>query len=115
MFSCLIQSLTSYFAMFNKKRKLVITTEQVIICDAKTNEIKRKSHYKDLMGVTKSLFVDSQNMVFHFKMQDCQEYICEYREQVIELMYQLYYLKFCKRPKGEEEEVPRLKVYGISS
>lgn len=40
--------------------------------------------------------------------------ICEYREQVIELIYQVYYLKFCKRPDGAPEEVPRLKIFGIS-
>ena len=40
--------------------------------------------------------------------------ICEYREQVIELIYQVYYLKFCKRLDGAPEEVPRLKIFGIS-
>lgn len=65
--------------------------------------------------MTKSLLVDSHNFLIHFKRQDVQEYICEYREQVIELIYQIYYLKFCKTKKGEEEEVPRLKIFGVSS
>lgn len=51
--------MTSYFNVFNKKRKLVVTSEQIIITDAKNNEIKRKNQHKDLLGVTKSLIVDS--------------------------------------------------------
>lgn len=59
LFSCWIQVMTSYFNVFNKKRKLVVTSEQIIITDAKNNEIKRKNQHKDLLGVTKSLIVDS--------------------------------------------------------
>ena len=107
--------MTSYFNVFNKKRKLVVTSEQIIVCDAKNNEIKRRNQHKDLEGVTKSLLLDSHNFLIHFKRSEVQEYICEYREQVIELIYQIYFLKFCKKGKGEEEEIPRLKIFGVSS
>jgi len=43
--------------------------------------------HKDLDGVTKSLIVNSSNFLIHFKRQECQEYMCEYREQVLELIY----------------------------
>jgi len=85
--------------VFNKKRKLVITSEQVILTDAKNNDIKRRNQFKDIEGVTKSLLIDSQNFVIHVKKQETHEYLCEYREQVIELIYQIYYLKFCKQSK----------------
>lgn len=78
---------TSYFNVFNKKRKLIITSEQVILTDAKHNEVKKKCMYKDIEGVTKSLLIDSQNFVVHVKNQETNEYLCEYREQVIELIY----------------------------
>lgn len=107
--------MTSYFNVFNKKRKLIVTTEQIIVTDAKNNEIKRRNQHKDLQGVTKSLLMDSHNFLIHFKKSECHEYICEYREQVIELIYQIYYLKFCKKKKGEPEDVPRLKIFGVSS
>lgn len=87
LFSCWVQVMTSYFNVFNKKRKLVITSEQIILCDAKSNDIKRRNQHRDLEGVTKSLIKDSQNFVIHFKMQECHEMICEYREQVVELIY----------------------------
>ena len=47
-------------------------------------------------------------------MQDCNEMISEYREQIIELIYQVYFLKFCKRPEGQPEEIPRLRIFGLS-
>ena len=31
------------------------------------------------------------------------------------MIYQIYYLKFCKRKPDEPEEVPRLKIFGVSS
>lgn len=31
------------------------------------------------------------------------------------MIYQIYYLKFCKRKPDEPEEVPRLKILGVSS
>ena len=44
------------------------------------------------------------------------EYVSEYREQIIELIYQIYFLKFCKpKNKDDDEKVPRLKVFGVSS
>ena len=79
--------MTSYFNMFNKKRKLVITSEQIIVTDAKNNEIKRRNQHKDLEGVTKSLIVNTQNFLIHFKRQEVHEFVCEYREQVLELIY----------------------------
>ena len=48
--------MTSYFNVFNKKRKLVVTSEQIIVCDAKSNDIKRRNMHKDVQGVTKSLY-----------------------------------------------------------
>jgi hypothetical protein len=39
----------------NKKRRLVITTEQIFFVDPKSNEVKKKFKYKDLEGITKSL------------------------------------------------------------
>jgi len=52
--------------------------------------------------------------VIHFKKQETQEYLCEYREQVIEMIYQIYYLKFCKGKNSKEDIAPRLKIFGVS-
>ena len=41
--------------------------------------------------------------------------LSEHREAIIELIYQCYYHKFCKKQNGQPEDVPRLKIFGISS
>ena len=53
----------------------------------------------------------------HIKKQETFEVISESREEIMELLYQVFYLKFCKPKKGKdakEELRGRLNVYGIS-
>ena len=61
------------------------------------------------------MLMDTHNFCIHYKRSEVHEYICEYREQVLELIYQIHYLKFVKGGKDEPEKVPRLKVFGVSS
>jgi len=56
LFSCIVTHNTSYFAMLNKKRKLVVTTERVLqLANKSDNEIREKEFLKDLEGISKSL------------------------------------------------------------
>ena len=55
IFSCFVNINTSWLKILGKKRTLVITTEQIIQCNGKNNEIRSKHPYTDLMGITKSL------------------------------------------------------------
>ena len=48
MFSCLIQARPHKKKKFNKKRKLIITDEQIIVTDAKKNDFVRNNMHKDL-------------------------------------------------------------------
>ena len=41
--------------MMNKKRRLVIGSEQIFLVDPKSNDVKKKYKLKDLEGITKSL------------------------------------------------------------
>lgn len=119
LLSCWITVQTSWLSMMNKKRRLVITTEQIFFVDPKSNEVKKKFKYKDLEGITKSLLQASQNFIMHIKKQETFEVISESREEIMELLYQVFYLKFCKPTKKgkdvkKEELKSRLKIYGIS-
>jgi hypothetical protein len=72
--------------IFGKKEKLVITTEQIIQCSSKNGEISTASPYQDLMGITKSIWKDSQNFIMHFKGKPCFEMQCEMREEILDII-----------------------------
>mmetsp|Transcript_27 Transcript_27/g.50 ORF Transcript_27/g.50 Transcript_27/m.50 type:complete len:175 (-) Transcript_27:664-1188(-) len=99
--------------MLSKRRKLVITTEQIIQCSGKSNGLipRQQNTYDSLRGITKSLLVDSQNFILHFRNQACMELYGEDRDEIIELIQQLHWLKVQKK----DAEGLRLKVFGVSS
>ena len=97
--------------IFGKKEKLVITTEQIITCSYKSGEVIYQHSYRDLMGITKSLLVDSQNYILHFRGKPCFECASEMRNEFLDVIQQVYWLKINqKNPKA-----PRLKMYGVAA
>jgi len=55
LLSCWVVVQTSWLSMMNKKRRLVIGSEQIFLVDPKSNDVKKKYKLKDLEGITKSL------------------------------------------------------------
>lgn len=83
--------------MLNKRKRLVITSEQIIQCSIKNGEIRLKNTIEELKGITKSLLVDSKNFILHFKNQPCMEWQSDDRDEIIEVIQQVYYLKVTKK------------------
>ena len=56
--------------------------------------MREKHTYEDLIGITKSLIRDQQNFVIHFKQMACFEMYNEYRDEILDIIQQVYWLKF---------------------
>ena len=67
----------------NKKKKLIITSEQVIFCKEKKNDIDKRYNIGDVVGITKSLIVASLSFIMHFNQQADVELRSEYRDDII--------------------------------
>ena len=59
--------------LFAKKKRLIVTSEQIIQCNAKSGEARQQNTYNDLLGITKSLMIGQQNFILHFRDQACIE------------------------------------------
>lgn len=67
--------------------------------------------YNELVGITKSLLVDSQNFILHFRRKASVEMTSEVRDEILDVIQQVYWLKFNqKNPKA-----PKLKIFGVSA
>jgi hypothetical protein len=78
---------TSWLTVLHKRRKLVVTSEQVYLLSSKSSEIYQKYFYKDIEGITKSLFQGSQNFIIHYKKQESLEMTSEYKDEIIEVIF----------------------------
>ena len=62
-------------------------------------------------GITKSLFMDAQNFILHFRKKSSIEMQSEARDEILDLIQQVYWLKFNQK----NEKAPKLKIFGVSS
>ena len=97
--------------MFQKKRKLVITTEQIVQCNSNKNgEVLEQNSFNDLQGVTKSLLQNQHNFILHFRHEAGFEMTADNRDEILDLIQQVYWLKFNKKSAS----APKLKLFGVS-
>ena len=86
IFSCWVQLNTNYFQVFSKKRKLVITSEQIIQCNGKNGQVREQGTLSDLEGITTGLLQGSTSFIIHFKNKPSHEFMCEYRDEILEVI-----------------------------
>lgn len=97
LFSTFVDQVQSkHIKLLNKKRKLVVTSQQVFVTDVKNNTVKARCMLEVFKGITKSLMIGSKNFVFHIRGQTTSEYLSEHRDLLIEYIYWAYFFKFCK-------------------
>jgi hypothetical protein len=81
------------------------------MCNFKSGEIKQTNSYNDLIGITKSLLVDSNSFILHFRKRSSIEMASEVRDEILDVIQQIYWLKF----NSKNQNAPVLKMYGVSS
>ena len=77
----------SYFA---RTRVLQIIESQINILDSKSNAIRFKHTFEDILGLTKSLRIGSKNFVIHFSNHADEEWHSEDREEIVTILEEKY-------------------------
>jgi len=55
--------------------------------------------------------MDAQNFILHFRKKFSIEMQSEARDEILDLIQQVYWLKFNQK----NEKAPKLKIFGVSS
>jgi|TARA_B110000285_G_C14527758_1_gene339408 hypothetical protein len=120
LFSCSISTQTG-FLFFQKKKRLLVTNKQIVHCNEKGPQANTNAntaakiaghvgHFNELKGITKSLLKGQTNFIIHYEGAPSIEMFCEYREELLETIQQMYWIDISKQNK----EALKLSVYGIS-
>jgi hypothetical protein len=120
LFSCAISTQTG-FLFFQKKKRLLVTNRQIVHCSEKGPQANTNanqsakiaghvSHFNELKGITKSLIRGQTNFIIHYDGAPSIEMFCEYREELLETIQQMYWIDVSKGNK----DALKLTVYGIS-
>ena len=91
--------------MFSKKRSVVLTADKIYIFNKRDTQPRYIQDYSDILGLTLSLLVGAKNLILHFTTQADEEWQCEHRQDLIEVLAQKYQEKLKKS----------LDIYGVSS
>lgn len=106
---------------FQKKKRLIVTNRQIVNCSEKGPEASKGSnkadriaghvsHFNELKGISKSLIKGQTNFVIHYDGAPSVEMFCDYREQLLEAIQQMYWIDVSKGNK----DALKLNIYGIS-
>ena len=108
------------FLFFQKKKRIIVTTRQIVNCNEKgpqANHGNRKekiaghvSYFRELKGITKSLIKGQTNFILHYEGTPSIEMFCEQREELMEVIQQMYWIEMSKGNK----DCLKLNIYGIS-
>ena len=71
---------------FTKSKYIFLTETRVIQASPKNKRVRFINSYADLLGVTKSLRLDSSNFIMHFGQRADEEFMCEHRDELISLL-----------------------------
>lgn len=90
---------------FTKSKYLILTNTRIIQASTGKKQVRFINQYGDLLGVTKSLRLDSQNFIMHFGQRADEEFMCEHRDELISILV----------TQHEAVEGRPLQVFGLSS
>jgi hypothetical protein len=92
--------------LVDKKRRLVLTSDKIYIFYKKETTPRYIIDYADIMGVTISLHPSTKSgLIFHFATKADEEWICDKRQELVEVTAQQYTVKTGKS----------IDIYGINS
>ena len=81
------------------------TDKRILVLNIRSKEIRFTDQYADLMGITKSLRIGSNNLIFHFGTRADEEWFCDKREELIDTVVAMY-----KHNEGRD-----LPAFGVAS
>ena len=94
-----------HYVWFTKHKLLILTDSRVIVGNPKNNQVRFMNPYKEILGVTKSLRVLSKNFIVHMSNRPDEEWICDHRDELIEIMQVNY-------NRSTNKDLP---VFGVAS
>lgn len=94
-----------HYVWFTKHKLLILTNSRVIVGNPKNNQVRFMNPYKDILGITKSLRVLSKNFIVHIGNRPDEEWNCDHRDELIEIMQVNY-----NKSTGND-----LPVFGVAS
>ena len=68
---------------FTKSKYIILTATRIIQASTGKKHVRFINQYGDLLGVTKSLRLDSSNFIMHFGQRADEEFLCEHRDELI--------------------------------
>ena len=71
---------------FTKSKYIVLTSTRIIQASTGKKQVRFVNQYGDLLGVTKSLRLDSSNFIMHFGQRADEEFMCEHRDELISIL-----------------------------
>lgn len=73
------------FFVFKKQKCVVCTNKRILVLNAK-RQIRFADSYSEILGLTKSLRIGSDNMILHFGTRPDEEWACDKREELVDII-----------------------------
>lgn len=64
------------FYFFKKAKIVMVSTSTIYSISKRKKVIKRRNKIEELLGFTRSLYIDSQNFIMHFATRADEELYC---------------------------------------
>lgn len=91
--------------MIKKRRSIVLTPDKIYVFNKNDTQPRYAHDYSDILGVTVSLIIGAKNMILHLATQADEEWQCENRNELVEVLATNFELKTGKK----------VDIYGVSS
>ena len=84
LFSTLLNK--KHMIWFTKSKYIILTDTRIIQASSGSKTVRFVNKYADLLGVTKSLRVGSNNFIMHFGTRADEEVMSDHREELISIL-----------------------------